>query len=378
MAPDSGLVDERFTAREWAFIARMSPVPAVDPSPTNRYADDPRAAEFGRRVFADTGFSRDGSVACAGCHDPMRHFADGRAVAEAQRVSMRGRRNTPSLEYTAFGRWKMWDGSADSLWSQPLMALENPREHAFSRLGVAHRVATVYPAAYEAVFGALPDLGDTARFPPDGAPGAPAWEAMTADDRDAVNRVAANVGKALEAYERTLIPGPTAFDRYVAGDRSAMTARERDGLLAFVRAQCVFCHFGPLFTDNLGHALRWPGDPVAGADRGRYDGLAALARSPFRAEGRYSDAPGAYPPAESPKPEDLGAFITPSLRGVGHTAPYGHAGAVETLEDAIRLDAMGGLPGSDPRAVGVRDPSLFPFAVDDDTVAAIAAFLRTL
>lgn len=372
---DAGLVDDRFTAREWAFVARMSPVPAADPSPTNARADDPRAATLGRRIFSDSGFSRDGSVSCAGCHDPARHYADGRAVAEAQRVPVRGRRNTPSLEYSAFGRWKMWDGAADSLWAQPIMALENPREHAVGRVFVARRVAAVYGADYAAVFGALPDLS---RLPPDGRPGDPAWEALAPEDRDGVNRVAANVGKALEAYERTLVPGPTDFDRYVAGDRDAMTPLARDGLLAFVRVGCAFCHYGPLFTDNLAHAIRWPGDPVAGPDRGRYDGLTVAGASPFRAQGAYSDAPGAFPPVEAPKPEDLGAFITPSLRGISHTAPYGHAGAVETLEDAVRLDARGGLSADDPGALGVRDRSLFPFDADEATVRAIAAFLRAL
>ncbi len=368
--------DPFFTAAEWRRIRRLSPVPAAPRSPTNRYADNPRAALLGRALFEDTGFSRDGRVACATCHQPGRAFADGRPVAVGRD---RGTRNTPSLHFVAFGRWKLWDGAADSLWSQPLLALENPREHATTRLAVAHRVATAYRARYEEVFGPLPPLDDRARFPDEARPGDAAWEAMRADDREAVNRVAANFGKAIEAYERTLTAAAAPFDRYVAGAVDAISPQARDGLALFLRVGCVGCHDGPLLSDQDFHNLRVPDDPMAGGDPGRLAGIAVALASPLNAAGAFSDDRAAWPlTGYAPHPSQRGQFRTPSLRGVALTAPYGHAGALATLADVVRHDARGGLAADDPRAVGDADPGLIPFDVSDAQVAALVAFLESL
>ncbi len=372
------LIDDRFTPRQWEVLSRFSPVPAAPPDPTNRWADDPRAAELGRALFADRGFSRGGDVACATCHQQARLFTDGRVIAEAQTPPLRGRRNTPSILYAAWGRWKLWDGGADTLWAQPLLAMENPREHDFTRVEIARRVASEYRAPYEAIFGLLPALENAARFPLRAKPGEAAWEAMRLDDQEAINRVAANVGKAIEAYERTLVPGRSAFDRYMAGERDAMTPQQRDGLRAFITLSCVNCHFGPLFSDDDFHAIRMPDDPVAGPDRGRAEGLETVARNALGARSIYSDDRAAYPAAEPATRAALGRFRTPSLRGVALTAPYGHAGAIATLEEVIVYDAAGGLPADDPRALGERDTALIPFAPLPSEVASLTAFLRAL
>ncbi len=372
------LIDDRFTRRQWEVLQRFSPVPGAPPNPTNRWADDPRAAELGRALFADRGFSRGGDVACATCHQQARLFTDGRAIAEAQSPPQRGRRNTPSILYAAWGRWKLWDGGADTLWAQPLLAMENPREHDFTRVEIARRVASTYRAPYETIFGALPALGDTTRFPMRAKPGDAAWEAMRADDQEAINRVAANVGKAIEAYERTLVPGRSAFDRYMAGERDAMTPQQRDGLRAFITLSCVNCHFGPLFSDDDFHSIRMPDDPLAGPDRGRAEGLETVARNALGARSIYSDDREAFPAAEPVTRGAVGRFRTPSLRGVALTAPYGHAGAIATLEEVIVYDAAGGLPAGDPRALGERDPALIPFAPFPSEVASLTAFLRAL
>lgn len=376
---DVPLVDDRFLEHEWDTVRRMSPIPAPAPDPTNRYADDPRAAALGRSLFHDTGFSVDGAVSCAACHMERRAFADGLPVAVAQRVMRRGRRNTPTVIAVAWSRELLWDGAANAPWAQPILALENPREHDTTRVAVALRLAAVYRAEYESIFGPLPPgLDDRARFPLDARPGQPAWDAMRPEDRDAINRVAANFGKAIEAFERTLRPSTAAFDRYVAGDRDAMSPQARDGLQLFLRVGCVHCHVGPLFTDRAFHALRWPDDPLNGPDRGRAAALEALALSPFRVDAPLSDDTTAFPPPPAPRAEDEGAFRTPSLRDVARTGPYGHAGTVTTLEAVVRLDAEGGLAPDDPRATGRRTELLRPFRPTPDEVAALVAFLRAL
>ncbi len=374
----SGLIDDRFTPRQWEILSHMSPVPRAPANSSNRYADDARAAALGRAIFDDRGFSRGGQVACSTCHQRERLFTDGRAVAVAQDPPQRGRRNTPTILYADWGRWKLWDGGADTLWAQPILAMENPREHDSSRLEIAHRVATAYRAQYEDVFGALPPLDDAARFPAAGRAGDVAWEGMRPDDQRAVLRVVANVGKALEAYERTLTVGPSAFDRYMAGDLEAMTPQQRDGLKLFITLSCINCHEGPLFSDDLFHSLRVPDDATAGPDRGRAEGLETAARNPLGAHTDYSDDPAAFPAPDSPSAANVGQFRTPTLRGVALTAPYGHAGTLATLEEVIAHDAAGGLAPNDPRAQGVSDRDLIPFQPRPGEVAALVAFLHAL
>lgn len=314
-------------------IARWRLPDALPPARGNRYADDERAARLGRAIFFDEGFATVPGVSCATCHQPERAFADGVPVPEVI-PGMPGARNSPSLLVAArLEGFFLWDGRADSLWSQPLGAFENPIEMGTSRLAIAHRIAETpaYRGPYEEVFGPLPPLEDAARFPTEGRPGTPAWEAMAASDRDAVNRVAANVGKALEAYMRRIVSGPSALDRYLDGDREALGADARRGLARFVLSGCEGCHAGPLLTDERFHAGR-----AMSEDRGRAHGIEQLLASPFNALGPYFDD-GAGPPLElplGPEPGDERAFRTPSLRNVAHTAPYEHDGS-RTLEEIL-------------------------------------------
>src|SRR4029077_12353158 len=166
------------------------------------------AAALGQFLFFDTRFSANSKVSCATCHQPARGFSDGQPLETALG---RGTRNTPTLLNAAFNHWFFWDGRADSLWSQALQPLENPREVGGDRLHIAHLIAgdERLSAAYQRVFGKLPPLADTARFPaharPDPDPqsaAARAWQAMEPADRTEVNRVFSNLGKAIEAYER--------------------------------------------------------------------------------------------------------------------------------------------------------------------------------
>lgn len=339
-----------FTEREWSRIRRMSPVPPPPPDPTNRVADDARAARLGYALFHDAGLSVGGEVACASCHDPSRAFTDGRALAHVRGFT--GRRNTPSLWYSAWKRWQTWDGSVDSMWAQPLVAWENPREHGLARRDLARLLRARHGTELDAIFGNV-----------------------AVDDLTTV----ANAGKCLAAFLRTVAPRtPSPFDRWVAGDRAAMSASAVHGLQLFLRVGCVRCHTGPTFSDGDFHAVRFPDSPRAGDDHGRRVG-AELARShPLSAQSPYSDDREARFPPDPTSDEDEGRFLTPSLRGVALTAPYGHAGTMETLEQVVEFYAGGGTPEDAGTAHGRRDVFMEPFALNNADLAGLIAFLRAL
>lgn len=334
--PQQPLYDGRLVPDAWEMVQAMSPVPAPPADPTNAMADNADAAALGRALFSDPRLSRSGMTSCATCHMPNFGFADRRPVAIAAAT---GDRNTPAIVFSAHNRWQFWDGRADSLWAQALGPIENPGEMNGSRLAVAHHVADTYAASYTRLFGALPPLDVAARFPAEGRPGTPAWEAMTDADRTAVTRVYVNVGKSIAAFERTLRMGPSALDAYAAGDVNAMTPEARDGLRRFIENGCLQCHYGPTLTDDSFHNIRFPTGRADGQpDVGRIDGVRALLESPFRADGAFSDAPTANTHlARLAVTEAMrGQFHTPTLRGVSATGPWGHGGTVTTMVEVMR------------------------------------------
>lgn len=347
---------------------------SLPPARGNAYADHPDAALLGFRIFFDARFSSNQEVRCATCHAPERKFHDGRATS---RGLGRVTRNSPTLLNAAWLRWQTWDGHADSLWSQPLSAFEHPAEMDFTRLELAHRIRTSYRAPYEALFGPLPPLEDTARFPLRGAPGSPAFDGMAEADREAVHRVAAHVGKALEAYQRKLAAGPSALDVHLAGEADALTPEAREGLKVFVRAGCTDCHGGPLLTDERFHNLGVPVRPGDELDPGRWQGLAQVTADPFNALGPFHDGPREDAPDYRAAPGDLGAFRTPSLRNVGLSAPYGHNGAFATLEEVVDFHLRGGGRGA-TGYLGEVSPLLQPRPLGEAERSALLAFLRSL
>jgi cytochrome c peroxidase len=392
-APDDRVV---FTADELARIYRRSPLGELPRDPTNSVADSVSAAALGQFLFFDTRLSANGEIACATCHQPARGFSDGRAVAMGLAP---GRRNTPSLLNAALNHWFFWDGRADSLWAQALQPLEGPREEGGDRLHIAHRVAAdaALSTAYQRVFGPLPALTDTARFPaharPDPDPRSPmaqAWRAMAPGDRSEVNRVFSNLGKAIEAYERQLVSGGAPFDTYVEGLRTgdstktaALSPAAVRGLKLFVgAANCGACHTGPSLSDSEFHNLGLPLLPGAEPDPGRSAGMTLLRADIFNAAGPFSDDPtgtaeqrlGFLPPPQS----QLGAFKTPSLRNVALTAPYMHDGRFATLPEVLEFYAQG-KEASHGRILGTRDANLTLVpALTPDQRADLIAFLMAL
>ncbi|HHY55850.1 MAG TPA: cytochrome-c peroxidase [Chloroflexi bacterium] len=374
--------DEVQTLRSLS-LAVLKPLP---PDPSNAVADDPAAAALGERIFFDTRFSANGAVACASCHMPERHFTDGRPFGVGVGVIPL---NAMTLVGAAYSPWQTWNGKNDSQWSQALLPLENALEHGGDRTFYAHLIAEHYAGEYTALFGPLPDLADATRFPPHAGPvdavaASIAWETMTPDDRDAVNRVFANIGKALAAYERTLLPKPARFDRYVASlddhgrpqGQPILNDDEIAGLRIFIgKGRCTNCHNGPRFTNDAFHNTAVPGAPGYPLQRGRIDGVARVQNDPFNCLGPYSDAaPEACTALRFMVTEGdtlLGGMKTPTLRNVAETAPYMHTGQMATLAEVVAHYSGGGYA-----LLGHNE--LTPLNLTAQEAAQLEAFLHTL
>jgi len=197
----------------------------------------PQKIELGRKLFFDSRLSADGRVSCASCHDPKLAFTDGRAVAEGI-AGRRGARNSPTLLNAMFNTGQFWDGRADTLEDQAVQPLVNQLEmgnNSYDEVVSRLRAIPEYRAEFQSVFGAEARIGF--------------------------------VGLAVAAYERTLVSGDAAFDRYIAGDQNAISEAARRGFTLFRgKARCSRCHtFSdalPFFTDfnyhNTGVAMNHP------------------------------------------------------------------------------------------------------------------------
>lgn len=352
------LVDGHFRQNEWDMLQAVTLPGAPNADPTNHVADDPVAAAWGKELFSDASLSPSGTISCATCHDPAKHFGDGRARAEGL---SEGTRRTPNIALASHARWQFWDGRTDTLWAQALGPLENPVEHGSSRVFVVRRIATAFAAKYAAIFpnDPLPALSD---LPAAGKPGDVAYEALPASQKDLVTRAFVNVGKAIAAYERTLRVKPNRLDAYLAGDRSALTTLEKEGLSMFAQAGCMQCHWGPRLTDDAFHNVRLPGLTNGFVDRGRLDGIPAFLNAEFRADSKYSDARDTHAfLATSAAPSEFASHKTPSLRGVADLTHFGHAGAVDDVRTVLDIYGTAGAEADDSRALGVSEPWMLEF-----------------
>jgi len=358
-------------------LASLDPVP-VDP--TNRVADDPRAARFGERLFFDTRLSSDGKVACGTCHQRDRDFQDG--IALGRGVGITDRRTMP-IAATSRSPFLFWDGRKDSLWAQALGPLESPVEHGGTRALYARVVSQHYRADYEELFGSLPDLtGVPASAGPAGDEAAVrAWNALPAAQREMVTGVFVNVGKAIAAYERRIEPGPSRFDRYVDAIDNGMRAEailtddEVAGLRLFIgRANCTQCHNGPLLTNNEFHNTGVPRRAGVPVDNGRLTGAVAVLNDEFNCRSRWSDARGNCAELDVLITNDHGqqrAYKVPTLRNVAERAPYMNAGQFATLGQV--LDHYNRAP-----AASRGHSELRPLRLNRGELKQLEAFLRSL
>jgi cytochrome c peroxidase len=321
---------------QWQSYVLPQSIPATR---GNAFADSEPAAALGMRIFYDNRFSQSGSgVACVNCHDPEHAFAElkptSHTIAEVAR-------NAPDLINAAwYTKSHFWDGKVDNLWSAPLFTFEKDAEMGSSRLRVIHTLASIYKIRYEKIFGPLPDFSDTQRFPLTGKPGTPEFDKMSEPDKNLVNRVYVNVGKALEAYVRKLAAGRSPFDDFINGSAKSISNDAQRGMVAFSRHGCDACHFGPTFTDEGFHNLGYPGTPRQPKDLARAGGITFARKWQFTSTGQFADPlPAELPVNVTIASGDTKGFRTPTLRNVDATSPYGHDGSFATLDQVIDAHA---------------------------------------
>jgi cytochrome c peroxidase len=248
--------------------------------------------ELGRRLFFDRRLSRDNSTSCSTCHDPERAYSDGRGIAIGIE-GRRGRRNAPALINRGYGRLFFWDGRVASLEEQVLKPIEDPNEMDLPLADAAARVGLAVP----------------------------------------------EISRALASFVRSILSGNSRFDRFIYGDRDALTAEEQAGLQLFRgKANCVACHVGPNFTDERLHntGIAWR-------------------------DGKFADAGAGH-----------GDFKAPTLREVARTAPYMHDGSFENLEDVIEYYNRGG--NTNPQL----DSELHPLHLSAEEKRNLVLFLLSL
>lgn len=317
-------------------FGRLGPVPVPEDNPMTA-----AKVALGHRLFEDPLLSGDGSLSCESCHMADSGYTVATPLSPAF-TSKSERRNSPSLINVGFNLPLIWDGRAGALDKQPLGSLGNVLHLNNNADLVVEQLKA--DAEYPALFAAAFDEGVI---------------------------TPARIGQAIGAFERTLVFDDSPFDRYMAGDRDALSQAEKLGLGLFVRrARCIVCHFGPNLTDNKFHALGVPDDHVVGdpdvlaairfdAKRRGYEGWESLTEDPGRA-------------LVTGDPEDVGKFRTMGLRNIAETAPYMHNGAFETLEEVVAHYNNGG--GDHPN----KSRRIRALKLTDEQQANLVTFLKAL
>lgn len=278
----------------------------------------PAKVELGKALFFDPRLSGNGTVSCASCHNPALGWSDGLRTGVGINGTVLGRA-TPTIVNVAYNTQFMWDGRKKSLEDQALGPMKTPEEMKTDFSAAVNLLGSVdgYVAMFNKAF-----------------PGEPIGEET--------------IAKAIAAFERTVVSKDSRFDRWLAGDRKAITAQEYRGYQVFNdpgRGNCAKCHGGPNFTDNGYHNIGLK--PVEGkADEGRFK----------------------IKPIASMK----GAFKTPTLRDIALTAPYFHDGSAATLMEVVEHYDRGG----DDKSNLSKD--IRPLNLTSAEKADLVAFMMTL
>jgi cytochrome c peroxidase len=302
--------------------ASLNPNPDTDISPSRLTMFAPISAEprptdpavearidVGRELYYDTHLSTNNSVSCNSCHQLTKYGVDGRAHSLGH-DHRPGARNAPTVYNAGYEFVQFWDGRAADLAAQAAGPMMNPVEMGMS--GPTQVVAYVHstPKYVAQLQQAFPGQSDPVTLK--------------------------TITTSIAAFEDGLRT-PSRFDRYLEGDTTALTAREKQGLRVFLRSGCASCHAGRDLGGNsyeqLGAAVDWP------------DQHTDIGRGSITRQAR----------------DDM-FFKVPTLRNVDQTAPYFHDGHVKTLAQAVRL--MGHYQAGD--------------SLSDSDVASIVTFLHSL
>ncbi len=302
-----------------AAMVALADEPAKVPAglaPLSIPADNPHTAEkseLGKQLFFDKRLSRDNTIACASCHDPNKGWSNGERFATGVRGQVGGR-SAPTIINAAYAPLQFWDGRAQALEGQALGPIQNPIEMDMTLDEVVARLNKIdgYRTQFQKIFNTD----------------------VTAD----------GIAKAIAAFERTVLCGDAPYDRFKAGDKSALSDAAQRGMKVFFnKAHCSACHTGHSFSDFAFHNIG-VGMEAEKCDNGRYE-ITKL-------EG------------------DKGSFKTPTLREIARTAPYMHDGRFQTLEEVVDYYDKGGHPNPQ------LDEEIFPLKFSEQDKADLVAFLK--
>lgn len=302
------------TSAAWEALPETASAPADNPT-------TPARVELGKMLYFDPRLSSNGTVSCFSCHNVMEGGDDHRPTSIGVH-GQAGGRNAPTVWNAAFMSVQFWDGRAASLEDQAKGPPANPIEMGMTDLGAtADRIKRIegYKSYFDKAFGA----GDN----------------ITMD----------NIARAIAAYERTLITPNSAYDRYVTGDKSALTEQQVRGMQAFADTGCQACHSGANFAG-----------PTLPVGEGFFQKFPVMTGSAYVDKYNLMNDVGRM--AVTHNEADKNVWRVQTLRNLVYTAPYMHNGSVKTIDEAVRVMAKTQLG---------RD-------LDDQQVADIKAFLLAL
>ncbi len=287
--------------------------PAEIPQPRNNMIT-PERVELGKFLFFDPRLSGSNFISCATCHNPALGWSDAQPTAIGHGMGVLAR-STPTIINTAYQRFQFWDGRARTLEKQALGPIEAGGEMAQSLDTLIPELQSI--PKYQEMF--------EAAYPGEG-----------------INKN--TIAKAIATFERTIVSGESAFDRWLKGVDGAMSDEAIRGFQVFKgKANCTACHDGFNFTDNGFHNIGLPDNK----DGGRYE----------------------IKPIKVLK----GAFKTPTLRDIALTAPYMHNGQYKTLEEVVEHYDMGGVEN-----MGNLDPNMKKLNLTEKEKAELVAFMKAL
>jgi cytochrome c peroxidase len=272
--------------------------------------------ELGRKLFFDPRLSEDGTVSCATCHDPAKGWSDGQPLAIGIRGQV-GTRHTPTIIGSSFVPLVFWDGRTVGTSAQALLPLSNPIEMGRQSEADVLRKLRLIPG-YVSLFADIYGIDPRTQSPITGA----------------------RLGRAIAAFETTVVSFDAPIDKFLEGDKEALSPDAQVGLKIFETSGCTACHEPPHYTDQLFHnnGMEFAGK-LRVTDQGRAGILPAALRTPGT----------------------IRAFKTPTLREISRTAPYNHAGNFPDLERVVRHYATGGSNYlgqrdrfQDPRVTAIR------------------------
>lgn len=278
--------------------------------------DNPMTApkvELGKQLYFDKRLSKDDTISCASCHDPNKGWSNGEPVATGV-GNQKGDRNAPTIVNAAYQKFQFWDGRAFHVEGQALGPIENPIEMGIPLKDLEKKLNQIsgYKKQFNDVFG--------------------------------TDVTSENIAKAIGAFERTILSGDAPFDRFKAGDKSALSeAAQRGRRVFFNKAQCSACHAGGNFSDGAFHNI----------------GIGINNKSPDLGRFKVTKLEG-----------DTGSFRTPTLREIAKTAPYMHDGSLKTLEEVVEYYDKGGNPNPQ------LDEEIFPLKLSDQQKKDLVEFLK--